>query len=81
MTGNVIAWLILGAVAGWIAKLLMGGRGGLLRNIIVGIVGALVGGWVASLVGLQVSTFSWGGLAVAAGGACLCIFLARRVFK
>ena len=47
---NVIFWLIIGALAGWIAGNLMRGGGfGLVGNIVVGIVGALVGGWVFGL--------------------------------
>lgn len=43
---NVVLWIVLGAVAGWIAGSLVKGRGqqGLITNVIVGVVGALVGG-------------------------------------
>jgi uncharacterized membrane protein YeaQ/YmgE (transglycosylase-associated protein family) len=43
---NLLIWIVLGAVAGWLAGLIMGNRGGLLMNIIVGIIGAVIGGWV-----------------------------------
>lgn len=46
LTG-IVLWLVIGAVAGWLAGQLMRGRGlGLLGNIVVGIVGAFVGGWL-----------------------------------
>ena len=51
---SLIAFLLIGAVAGWLAGLLMRGGGfGLLGNIVVGIVGAFVGGFLFGLVGLS----------------------------
>ncbi len=50
---NIVAWIILGLIAGAIAKLIMPGNdpGGIIVTILLGIVGALLGGWLASLVG------------------------------
>jgi uncharacterized membrane protein YeaQ/YmgE (transglycosylase-associated protein family) len=43
----LIAWVIIGAIAGWLAGQIMSGRGfGLIGNIIVGIVGAVIAGWL-----------------------------------
>lgn len=43
----IVLWLVIGAVAGWLAGQLMRGRGlGLVGNIVVGIIGAFVGGWL-----------------------------------
>ncbi len=43
----IVLWLVIGAVAGWLAGQLMRGRGlGLFGNIVVGIIGAFVGGWL-----------------------------------
>ena len=47
---GIIAWIVLGAIAGFIANALMGSREGLLMTIILGIVGAVVGGWLAGTV-------------------------------
>jgi uncharacterized membrane protein YeaQ/YmgE (transglycosylase-associated protein family) len=44
---GIIAWIVLGAIAGFLANLLVGGREGLIGTIILGIVGAVVGGWLA----------------------------------
>ena len=44
---GIIAWVVLGAIAGFLANLLVGGREGLIGTIILGIVGAVVGGWLA----------------------------------
>jgi uncharacterized membrane protein YeaQ/YmgE (transglycosylase-associated protein family) len=48
---GIIAWLIFGALAGWVASLIAGtsDRQGCLLNIVVGIVGALIGGFIMSL--------------------------------
>lgn len=53
MLVTIIAWIVLGAIAGWIAGLLVRGDEGLgvIGHIILGIVGALVGGFLANLVG------------------------------
>ena len=53
MIGSIIAWLVLGIIAGAIAKLIMPGKqgGGIVMTIILGIVGAVVGGPVGAVVG------------------------------
>jgi uncharacterized membrane protein YeaQ/YmgE (transglycosylase-associated protein family) len=47
---GIIAWIVLGAIAGWITHLIMGGKEGVIATIILGIVGAVVGGWLAGTV-------------------------------
>ena len=48
----LIIWLVIGAVAGWLAGLIVKGYGfGLIGNIVVGIVGAVLAGWLWPLVG------------------------------
>lgn len=53
---DIIAWLVLGAVAGWLASIVMktNAQMGMLANIVVGIIGAFIGGWVLGLLGFQV---------------------------
>lgn len=60
MLWNIIVWIVVGALAGWIASMIMGRNAsmGAIANIIVGIIGAFVGGWVISLFGVDVSTGS-----------------------
>jgi uncharacterized membrane protein YeaQ/YmgE (transglycosylase-associated protein family) len=54
MVESVIAWLIVGAIAGWIAGLIVKGGGfGLLGNIVIGIIGAVVAGWLLPQLGLN----------------------------
>jgi uncharacterized membrane protein YeaQ/YmgE (transglycosylase-associated protein family) len=50
---NVIGWIVVGGLAGWISAALLGGRTarGCLPNIVVGIAGGLIGGWLASQMG------------------------------
>ena len=45
---GIVAWVVLGAIAGYVANMIVGGRGGLIGTVILGIVGALVGGFAAS---------------------------------
>ncbi len=47
---NILIWLVVGGVIGWIASLIVGtdAQQGVLLNVIVGIVGALIGGWLIS---------------------------------
>jgi uncharacterized membrane protein YeaQ/YmgE (transglycosylase-associated protein family) len=47
---GIIAWIVLGAIAGWITNMIMGGKEGVVATIILGIVGAVVGGWLAGTV-------------------------------
>ena len=51
---GIIAWIIVGAIAGWLAGLIVKGAGfGLLGNIVVGIVGAVVAGWLLPQLGIR----------------------------
>lgn len=49
---ELLIFLGIGLVAGWIAGLLLGG-GGLIRSLIVGVIGAFVGGWLLSVLGVS----------------------------
>lgn len=53
MLVNIIAWIVLGAIAGWIAGMLVRGdeRWGVIGHIVLGIVGAFVGGFLADALG------------------------------
>ncbi len=47
---GIISWIVLGAIAGFVANLIVGGREGIIGTILLGIVGAIVGGFIASEV-------------------------------
>jgi uncharacterized membrane protein YeaQ/YmgE (transglycosylase-associated protein family) len=79
---NIIGWLVIGAIAGLIAGMVMKGGGyGLVGDIVVGIVGALIGGFLAGLLnlgGLNANDpFSWGSLIIAIIGAIILIAILR----
>jgi uncharacterized membrane protein YeaQ/YmgE (transglycosylase-associated protein family) len=78
---GILAWLILGLIAGFVASKLMGGGGyGIVGDIIVGIVGALLGGFIASLIfGGGVTGLNIGSILVAIVGACILIAILRAV--
>jgi uncharacterized membrane protein YeaQ/YmgE (transglycosylase-associated protein family) len=76
---DLIIWLIIGGVIGWLASLVMktNAQMGLIANVIVGIVGAGLGGWIAGLLGI--ATSGVGTYIVAVGGAALLIAILRAV--
>lgn len=80
MVGDLIWWIVLGALAGWIASMIMGTnrQQGLLMDIVVGIVGAIIGGYVVSLFGLGTGGFIWS-LLVAVLGAVILLWIMRMV--
>lgn len=79
---GVIATIIIGAIAGWIAGKIMGSEGGLIRNIIVGIAGSFVGGLIFQILGFSsIATFSLAGIIVGVIGACICIAIAKAITK
>lgn len=75
-------FLVIGALAGWLAgKIMQGGGFGLLMNIVLGIVGGVVGGWVFSLFGLSSEGGFIGSLVTALVGAVLLLYIARLIKK
>ena len=79
---NFIWWLIVGAVAGWLAGQLMKGRGfGLLGNIVVGIVGAFIGGWAFGALGISLGAGLVGTILTAVVGAVILLFVVGLIKK
>jgi len=79
---NILLWIVLGAVAGWLASMVMktNREQGLLMDIVVGIVGAVLGGWIFGLFGAQgVSGFNLPSLIVAFVGAVVLLAILRAV--
>ena len=79
---NVLVWIIFGAVAGWIASLVMknDANQGTLMDIVMGIVGAVVGGYLAGFLGFSgVTGFNLYSLLVAVIGASVVIFVGRAL--
>jgi uncharacterized membrane protein YeaQ/YmgE (transglycosylase-associated protein family) len=78
---GIIAWIVLGAIAGFLANLLVGGREGLIGTIVLGIVGAIVGGWLAGIflklkdpTGINVES-----IVVSVIGAIIVLFIYRAL--
>jgi uncharacterized membrane protein YeaQ/YmgE (transglycosylase-associated protein family) len=78
--GGIIAWLVVGLIAGWLAGLVMKGGGyGVVGDIVIGIVGAFVGGFVFSLITGGGTAGFWGSIAVAFVGAVILIAIVRAM--
>lgn len=75
---GLIAWIVLGLIAGFLAQYLVGGGYGLIGTIILGIVGAVVGGFIASALGFgTVDGIDLTSIVIATLGAILVIAIAR----
>lgn len=73
---SLILFLLIGAIAGWIAgKLLRGGGFGLIGNLVVGIVGAVIGGHLFSYLGVSTGGGLIGSLVTAVIGALVLLFI------
>jgi len=80
MSHGIIAWLVVGAVAGWLAGVLVKGGGfGLLVDILVGIVGAFIGGWLAGLLGIGVGGGIVASIVTATIGAVVLLLILRLI--
>jgi len=77
---GIIAWLIVGAVAGWLAGVLVKGGGfGLIGDIIVGIIGAFIGGWLAGVLHIHLGSGWISSILTAAAGAIVLLVILRAV--
>jgi len=74
---SVIAWVVIGLLAGWIAGKVSRGRGfGCIANILIGLIGAVLGGWIFSKLGIERFGFIYS-LAAATLGAVILVAIAR----
>lgn len=80
---GIIAWIVLGAIAGFITNLIMGGGEGVVLTVILGIVGAVVGGFLAGRVlGIaDVTGINITSIIVAVIGAVIVVAVARFAMK
>lgn len=79
---GIIAWIVLGGLAGWIASKIMGTDAsmGVVANIVVGIVGALIGGFLFSLIGASDAVeFDLFGLLVAVIGSVVLLGVVKAM--
>jgi uncharacterized membrane protein YeaQ/YmgE (transglycosylase-associated protein family) len=80
MGNGIIAWLVIGAVAGWLAGILVKGGGfGIVMDIVVGIAGAFIGGWLSGATHLSLGGGWVGSIVTAVIGAVILLFIVRLV--
>jgi uncharacterized membrane protein YeaQ/YmgE (transglycosylase-associated protein family) len=74
----IIVWLVIGAIAGWLAgQIVQGGGFGLVADIIIGIVGSVIGGFLAAALGLNIGNGFIGSIIVAVIGAVILLLIVR----
>lgn len=83
MIGNIIIWIIVGAIAGWLASKVMGTskKQSFGEDIVVGIIGGFLGGFILNLldIGGDVSGVNPGSILVAFFGAVVFLFILKKV--
>ncbi|HXL72857.1 MAG TPA: GlsB/YeaQ/YmgE family stress response membrane protein [bacterium] len=76
---NLIWFLIVGGLAGWLASVMVDGGGlGILGDIVIGVIGAFLGGFLADVFGVAVYGF-WGVLAMSIVGAIVLLVIIRAI--
>jgi uncharacterized membrane protein YeaQ/YmgE (transglycosylase-associated protein family) len=77
---TIIIWLVVGAIAGWLAGTIVKGGGfGLVGDIIVGIIGAFIGGWLLPQLGVSLGGGIVGVIATATIGAIILVLILRLI--
>lgn len=79
---SILAWIVLGLIAGGVASLIVPGRtpGGVVGAILIGIVGAIVGGWLATLFGIgTVDGLNLASMLIAIVGSVALLAIARML--
>ncbi|MBF8303615.1 MAG: GlsB/YeaQ/YmgE family stress response rane protein [Candidatus Dadabacteria bacterium] len=81
---GIISWIILGLVAGALAKWILPGKdpGGIIVTIVIGIIGAIVGGYIGTLLGFgEVTGFNFRSLIIAIIGSIVLLLIYRVVMR
>ena len=79
MIWNILITILIGALAGWLAGKLMNMKQGFWMNVLLGIVGSAVGRFIAGLAGIHADKVSIGGILISVAGACLVVWLVRKL--
>jgi uncharacterized membrane protein YeaQ/YmgE (transglycosylase-associated protein family) len=77
-----IAWIVVGLIAGWLAKMIMPGRepGGFVMTLVIGVVGAVIGGFIWNMMGATGPTgFNIGSIFIATIGALVLLAIWKAV--
>lgn len=79
---NIITFLLIGAIAGWLGSVIYKGSGlGFFGNIIVGIIGSSVGYWLFGVLGVSLGHGILGVILTSAAGAIVILFLFNLIFS
>lgn len=79
---GVLLWILFGALAGWIASMIMKTGSGAIMDIIMGVIGAIVGGFIMNFFGQSgVTGFNLYSVLVAVLGAIIVITIGRLLFR
>jgi uncharacterized membrane protein YeaQ/YmgE (transglycosylase-associated protein family) len=80
---GILSWIVLGAIAGWLASMFVNKTGeGLFLDIVLGIIGGVVGGWIFAAMGSTgVTGFNLWSLFVAVIGAVVILVLYHALFR
>jgi len=76
---GILAWIVVGLLAGWLAHTILGGRGGIFGNIAVGLIGAIVGGVLFDALRIVPEPGFLGALISATIGAVVCLLIWRAI--
>ena len=79
MLWNILISVCVGALVGWLAGILMNSKNGFLMNALLGIAGSVVGRFLAALIGIHANKVSIGGILISVAGACLVIWVVRKL--
>lgn len=79
---DILLWIIFGAIAGWVADIVMSSDHGLIEDVVLGIIGGFIGGYIFNWFGHPgVTGFNIYSLIVAVVGAVVLIFIGRLLHK
>ena len=76
---TIILTILIGALVGWLAGLIMKTNHGFWLRVLLGVVGSAVGRLIAGLLGIHAETVSIGGILISVVGACLVVWLMRKL--
>ena len=80
--GNILIFILVGLIAGFLASRVVFGKGrGLLWDIVIGILGAILGGWLAGLLHISIGFGIFGDIVIAFVGAVILLLLWRALFR
>jgi uncharacterized membrane protein YeaQ/YmgE (transglycosylase-associated protein family) len=74
-----LAWIVIGLIAGWLAKEILGGPGGIFHNLAIGLIGAIVGGLIFGALHIVPEATFIGNLISATVGAVVFLLIWRAI--